>query len=405
MVERLVDLAAREAGVDPVEIRRRNFVRPDQFPFQTQVALAYDSGNYAPALDRALRDGGLRRSSARNRSAASSAVEPSSASASRPTSRPAVWLRRRWPAASERRPACGRAPRCACNPGTSVSVYTGSSAHGQGHETTFAQVVADKLGIAVEAVDVIHGDTELVQQGMGTYGSRSAAVGASAIVRVGGEGDREGQAHRGPPARSRRRGHRLRGRQVLGQGRARQEQGARRSGAPGLPRAQLPRRPRARAGGELVLRSFELHVSVRHAHRRGRDRARHRHRQAAALRRRRRRRQRHQPDDRRRAAPRRHRAGRRPGAVGRRGLRRGRPARHRRADGLRHAARAQPGLVRARSHGDAVPAQPARGQGRRRGGRDRVAGGGGQRRGRRAVAPRRSVTSTCRSRPRRCGAQ
>src|SRR5688572_21549645 len=69
------------------------------------------------------------------------------------------------------------------NASCNVSVYTGSSAHGQGHETTFAQVVADKLGIAVEAVEVIHGDTDAVQMGMGTYGSRSAAVGASAIVK------------------------------------------------------------------------------------------------------------------------------------------------------------------------------------------------------------------------------
>ena len=182
VVERLVDLAAREAGVDPVEIRRKNFVRPDQFPFQTQVALAYDSGNYAPALDRALQMVGyqdLRKEQKRR-------LESGGA-----------FLGVGFSTYIE---ACGLAPSAVAgslgaqaglwesaevrvNPGTSVSVYTGSSAHGQGHETTFAQVVADKLGIAVEAVDVIHGDTELVQQGMGTYGSRSAAVGASAIVR------------------------------------------------------------------------------------------------------------------------------------------------------------------------------------------------------------------------------
>ncbi len=181
VVERLMDLAARRGRASTlVELRRKNFVRPDQFPFQTQVALQYDSGNYAPALDRALEMVGYEKIRAEQKKRREQGGNLHRRSASRPTSRPAAWRRRRWSAASERRPACGRAPRCASTPTASVSVYTGSSAHGQGHETTFAQVVADKLGIAVEAVDVIHGDTELVQFGMGTYGSRSAAVGALA---------------------------------------------------------------------------------------------------------------------------------------------------------------------------------------------------------------------------------
>jgi carbon-monoxide dehydrogenase large subunit len=182
VVERLMDLAAREAGIDVLELRRKNFVRPDQFPFQTQVALQYDSGNYAPTLDRALEMVGIGKLRAEQQKRRAEGGNPIGVGFS-------TYIE-----------ACGLAPSAVVgslgaqagqwesaevrvNPSASVSVYTGSSAHGQGHETTFAQVVADKLGVAVDAVDVIHGDTDLVQFGMGTYGSRSAAVGASAIVK------------------------------------------------------------------------------------------------------------------------------------------------------------------------------------------------------------------------------
>jgi carbon-monoxide dehydrogenase large subunit len=182
VIERLMDLVAREAGIDVTELRRKNFVRPDQFPFQTQVALQYDSGNYAPTLDRALQMIGIEKVRADQKKRREQGGNPIGIGFS-------TYIE-----------ACGLAPSAVVgslgaqagqwesaevrvNPTASVSVYTGSSAHGQGHETTFAQVVADKLGIAVEAVDIIHGDTDLVQFGMGTYGSRSAAVGASAIVK------------------------------------------------------------------------------------------------------------------------------------------------------------------------------------------------------------------------------
>lgn len=180
-IERLVDAAAKVTGVDPGELRRRNFVPPDAFPYQTQVALAYDSGEYERALDKALEIAGyddLRAEQKARRDRGDSKL-----------------LGIGFSAFIE---ACGIAPsavvgslgaqaglwesaKVRVHPTGSVTVYTGSSAHGQGHETTFAQIVADKLGVAMENVEIVHGDTGQVQFGMGTYGSRSAAVGGSAL--------------------------------------------------------------------------------------------------------------------------------------------------------------------------------------------------------------------------------
>ncbi len=184
VVERLMHLAGEQTKLGPAEVRRRNFVRPDAFPFQTQDAMAYDSGNYAPALERALAILGhdaLRAEQAKRRAAGRGGKQ--------------IGI-----GFSTFIEACGLAPSAVVgslgaqagqwesaevrvHPTASVTVYTGSSAHGQGHETTFAQIVADRLGVALEAVEVIHGDTDQVQFGMGTYGSRSAAVGGSAIAK------------------------------------------------------------------------------------------------------------------------------------------------------------------------------------------------------------------------------
>ncbi len=183
LVERLVHLAGEKTGLGPTEIRRRNFIPPDAFPFETQVALVYDSGNYGPALDRALELSGYDdlRKEQEDRRAKGDRIQLG------------IGL-------STFIEACGLAPSALVgqlgaqagqwesaevrvHPTASATVYTGSSAHGQGHETTFSQIVAEKLGIDVEAVEVIHGDTDQVQFGMGTYGSRSAAVGGSAIVK------------------------------------------------------------------------------------------------------------------------------------------------------------------------------------------------------------------------------
>jgi carbon-monoxide dehydrogenase large subunit len=182
LVERLMDRGAAAAGLDPAEFRRKNFIPKDAFPYQTQVALQYDSGDYEPALDKALDMAGyadLRAEQARRREAGGKLL--------------GIGL-------SSYIEACGIAPSAVVgslgaqaglyesatvrvHPTGSVTVYTGSSAHGQGHETTFSQIVADRLGMGVEQVDVLHGDTGEVPFGMGTYGSRSAAVGGSAIAK------------------------------------------------------------------------------------------------------------------------------------------------------------------------------------------------------------------------------
>lgn len=182
LLERLVDVAAAQTGLDRVEIRRRNFIRPDQFPYQTPVALEYDSGNYDATLDQALHDAGWEEFEARREEAASRG-------------------KLRGIGLSTYIEACGIAPSAVVgalgaraglyevatirvHPTGSVTVLTGTHSHGQGHETTFAQVVADRLGISVDAVDVVHGDTNKIPFGMGTYGSRSLAVGGSAMMKA-----------------------------------------------------------------------------------------------------------------------------------------------------------------------------------------------------------------------------
>lgn len=180
VVERLVETAARELEIDPAELRKRNFIASDAFPYQTPVALAYDSGDYGPVLEGALkaadRDGfAKRRAESEKRG------------------------RLRGMGISSYIEACGLAPSNVAgaigagiglyetaevrfSPTGTAQVYTGTQTQGQGHETTFAQIVAAKLGIPFENIEVIHGDTEEVQWGHGTYGSRSLAVGGSAIV-------------------------------------------------------------------------------------------------------------------------------------------------------------------------------------------------------------------------------
>ena len=184
LLERLVDLAALEMGMDPAELRFKNFIPAfdgvNQEGYVTQVALQYDSGNYAPVLERALEMVGYE--AFRKEQAAQSNGKLLGIGFS-------TYIE-----------ACGIAPsavvgalgaraglfesaQVTVQPTGKVSVYTGSHSHGQGHETTFAQVVADKLGIPLEDVEIIHGDSDRVAFGMGTYGSRSLAVGGSAIVK------------------------------------------------------------------------------------------------------------------------------------------------------------------------------------------------------------------------------
>ena len=182
LLERTMDYAARQIGMDPAEFRRINFIPKDAFPYQTAVALQYDIGDYEAPLDKAMEMinyAGFerRRAEAANRGkyrgiGLSSYIE-----------------------------ACGIAPSAVVgalggrvglyesavvrvDPTGTISVFTGTHSHGQGHATTFAQIVADKLGVPLDSIDIVHGDTDRIPFGMGTYGSRSLAVGGTAISKA-----------------------------------------------------------------------------------------------------------------------------------------------------------------------------------------------------------------------------
>ncbi len=182
LLERIVQVAADELGIDAAEIRRRNFIQPDEFPYQTPVALVYDTGNYEASMGKALAasdyDGFAGRKEASRRAGKLRGIGIAS------------YIEACGIAPSNIAGALGaraglyEAATIRVNPTGSVSVLTGSHSHGQGHETTFAQVVSDKLGIDFESVDVVHGDTDKIPFGMGTYGSRSIAVGGAAIVKA-----------------------------------------------------------------------------------------------------------------------------------------------------------------------------------------------------------------------------
>jgi carbon-monoxide dehydrogenase large subunit len=182
LLERLVDAVAHDTGIDRVDLRRRNFIPNDAFPYQTPVALQYDSGNYTATLDGALKAADYAGFEARRKAAAARG-------------------KLRGIGVSTYLEACGIAPSAVVgslgaraglyevanikvHPTGSVTVYTGSHSHGQGHETTFAQLVAAQLGVPMDQVDIVHGDTAKIPFGMGTYGSRSLAVGGSAMVKA-----------------------------------------------------------------------------------------------------------------------------------------------------------------------------------------------------------------------------
>ena len=169
-VERAVDLLARELGLDPGVVRRKNFIAPSAFPYQTPSGITFDTGEYAAALDAAER-----------------AVDYPALLAERDRLRAAGRIAGVGLASYVE--ICGfgwdvGAVRVA--PGGSVTVYTGISPHGQGQETTFAQIVADALGVRPDEVTVVHGDT-LMGVGYGTGGSRGTAVGGSAVYKAAGQ--------------------------------------------------------------------------------------------------------------------------------------------------------------------------------------------------------------------------
>jgi carbon-monoxide dehydrogenase large subunit len=180
VVERLIEVGARELGRDPAELRRKNFVR--SFPHQTPVIMAYDAGDFDASLKRAMELADYAGIGKRKREAARRG-------------------KLRGIGISAYIEACGIAPSQAVgslgggvglwesaevrvNPTGSIEILTGSHSHGQGHETTFAQLVSDRLGLPIDNISIVHGDTDKVQFGMGTYGSRSGPVGMSAIVKA-----------------------------------------------------------------------------------------------------------------------------------------------------------------------------------------------------------------------------
>ena len=166
-IERLADTAARDLGLDPLEIRRKNYIQPDQFPYRTGAGVEYDSGDYEKSLNEALRlsdyDQLIRmRDEARARGelvgvGVSTFVEPSGGAG--------------FESGAVRVERTG-----------AITVLTGSSSHGQGHETVWAQVAAEKLKVPMDNVVVRHGDTIAIQQGTGTFGSRSAVMGGGALA-------------------------------------------------------------------------------------------------------------------------------------------------------------------------------------------------------------------------------
>ena len=180
LLERLIDKAAKETGTDPLELRRRNFIQPGDFPYQTPVALEYDTGDYDATVVKAIELADYANFEKRRKESAARG-------------------KLRGVGISTYIEACGVAPSNVAgalgaraglfeagtvrvNPTGSVTVLTGSHSHGQGHETTFAQLVVEALGVDFDNVDIVHGDTGKVPFGMGTYGSRSAAVGGVALM-------------------------------------------------------------------------------------------------------------------------------------------------------------------------------------------------------------------------------
>jgi len=180
VVERIVEQAARDMKMDPAQIRRQNFIT--EFPYATPVGLTYDTGDYAAHLNKAIEVADVGGYAARKAASAAKGLK-------------------RGIGYSCYIEACGIAPsniagalgaraglfeagEVRVHPTGTVTVFTGSHSHGQGHETTFAQVVAAKLGIPVENVEIVHGDTGRIPFGMGTYGSRSLSVGGTAIVKA-----------------------------------------------------------------------------------------------------------------------------------------------------------------------------------------------------------------------------
>jgi aerobic carbon-monoxide dehydrogenase large subunit len=173
-IERMVDILAAELKMDPAELRLKNFPAPEEFPFPTATGLAYDSGNYALPLKTALAEveyDKLREEQKQGRKTGKlmgigmSAYGEICAFGPSPATPTGGW----------------ESATVKIEPSGTVTILTGASPHGQGEETTFAQIAADELGVNIDNIVVYHGDTQLVQYGIGTFGSRGTAIGGTAL--------------------------------------------------------------------------------------------------------------------------------------------------------------------------------------------------------------------------------
>ena len=372
-IERAMDALARKTGIDPAELRARNMIKKEQFPYEAVTGLTYDSGDHegAPEPVQGVVDyDALRAEQTRRRESGdtkhlgigiSSYFETCGLAPSRVLAS-LNYSAGGWESATVR-----------ILPTSKVQVVSGATPHGQGHETSWAMIVADRLGVDPDDVDVIHSDTALSPLGMDTYGSRSLAVGGIAITMACDQvldKARRIAAHQEYLEASaddlEYRGGEFSVRGLSGQGDA-----ARRRGVRGVHRPRSPRRRGTEPGGPGHLRPPELLVAVRDAHLRRGGRRGDRQRRPPAVRGGRRLRQPDQPAHRRGPDPRRHRPGHRPGAVrGGRLRRRRQPADldARRVPGAVGGGRAEDGP---RPDRHAEPDEPARREGRGRGGDDR----------------------------------
>ena len=357
-VERGMDMLARELKMDPAELRRKNFIPKDAFPYTTPMGAVYDSGDYEKALDLGLKASdweGLKK--ARDAARAEGRLVGLGLS---------MYVE-----------VCGIGPSSTLPTGGwehahvtierdgRITAATGASPHGQGNETTFAQMLADQFGVPLDHITIQHGDTSIVKQGIGTFGSRSQAVGGAALNMAGAKV----KAKMAKFAASLME--------------ASEEDLVFENGTisvAGAPAVALPfqavaafayipvplPKGRRRAGAQRgrLLRADEQHVSVRLPHHDGGNRSRHGRAEAAEAGGRGRCRAPDQPADRRRPDPRRPGAGHRPGHGGGSRLQRGRPAGHRVVHGLRDATGDRLPALRAARHRDADAGEPAGRQGR-----------------------------------------
>ena len=384
MLERLIDKLARELKLDPVDVRRKNLIPPFDNGFAVVTGLTYDSGNYEGALAKALDHVGykaLRAEQARLREqgkylgiGVSTYVEICGLGPSQVAG--AVGFQGGlWESAIVRFHPTGK-----------VNVFIGASPHGQGEETTFAQIVADEVGVAVDDVKVVHGDTDDTPMGWGTYGSRTTAVGGAALAVATRKIKDKAKALTAHLLEAAPEDIDYAGGKFFVKGSPDHVQDDPGHCAPGQRRLESARGHGGGARSDDLLRPAELLVSVRRPHRRRRGRCGDRTHHAEAIRGGGRLRTADQPGHRRRPGPRRRRPGDRPGAVGRVRLRRDRSAPDGIAHRLRDSARRPASRHRSALDGDAVAASPDRRERHRRGRYDRVHRDRLQRRHRRARA-------------------